>query len=265
MQTVDTGQLVGLEPGGATRLRGLLDHTATWLDECAGRVQSLLDEAGVRCTAPMEIRGAARTCQGTGVDLGGRIPLVEDGGGLGAGPVWIPFDPRQTRLGLSQVVRSVPEGCGPVPVMDVLLPCSRPRPSPGIFVRPDRPAGPFLTGTPAVSWVDRSAGRSRPEKGANTDGGESGGEHEGAQPGDGQGDDGLPPFKSPVAGTGKERASDAPSWVKNDPEGRPRVGENGRAFAERMMDEHYGEGNWQGRGARSEYSQIQKYGDRGFQ
>lgn len=69
----------------------------------------------------------------------------------------------------------------------------------------------------------------------------------------------------PVRGSGKIRASDVPSWVRNDPEGRPFVGESGKDFARRLLDKRYGEGNWSGTGPRSEYNQIKKYGDRGFE
>lgn len=58
----------------------------------------------------------------------------------------------------------------------------------------------------------------------------------------------------------KERASNVPSWVRGE---RPKKGENGRSFAKRMMDEHYGEGNWK-KGAGTQYNKIQKYGDRFF-
>lgn len=39
--------------------------------------------------------------------------------------------------------------------------------------------------------------------------------------------------------TGKEAARDVPSWAKGN---RPRVGENGRGFAERLLDARYGKG-----------------------
>ena len=71
-------------------------------------------------------------------------------------------------------------------------------------------------------------------------------------------------FKRPRPGSGKERASRVPSWVRNDPEGRPFKGETGSDFAKRMMDKKYGSGNWKP-GPTSEYNQIKKYGDRGFQ
>lgn len=65
-------------------------------------------------------------------------------------------------------------------------------------------------------------------------------------------------FKRPRPGSGKERASDVPSWVRDHPEGRPRVGESGKDFARRMLDEQYGRGNWGGTGPSSEYNQIKK-------
>ncbi len=68
------------------------------------------------------------------------------------------------------------------------------------------------------------------------------------------------PFKEPIPKlSGKEGAKDAPSWARGK---RPYVGENGRDFAKRLMDEQYGRGNWE-QGS-PEYKQIQKYGDRRF-
>ncbi|MFC9898414.1 hypothetical protein ACFVMC_32385 [Nocardia sp. NPDC127579] len=79
-------------------------------------------------------------------------------------------------------------------------------------------------------------------------------------------DDAVPaetdrPTKVPNTGTGKEKASDAPSWAKGKP---PYVGESGNAYARRLMDEHYGPGNWQGTGPGTEFSKIKKYGDRSW-
>lgn len=77
------------------------------------------------------------------------------------------------------------------------------------------------------------------------------------------GGEGPPTTAKPSRGSGKEKASDAPSWVKNDPEGKPKQGESGKDFAERMLDGKYGEGNYP-KGPGSEYSQIKKYGERSF-
>ena len=59
--------------------------------------------------------------------------------------------------------------------------------------------------------------------------------------------------------SGKERASDIPSWAKGQ---KPMKGESGKDFAKRICDEKYGEGNYP-IGPGSEYNQIKKYGDRG--
>jgi hypothetical protein len=68
------------------------------------------------------------------------------------------------------------------------------------------------------------------------------------------------PFKKPIPRLGgREGAKNIPSWARGS---RPYVGENGRDFAKRLMDEKYGPGNW--RPAESEYRQLQKYGDRNF-
>ena len=69
-------------------------------------------------------------------------------------------------------------------------------------------------------------------------------------------------YKSPKAGlSGKEGAKDTPSWAKGQ---RPKVGESGKEFAKRLLDEKYGQGNWE-KGAGSEFSKIQKWGDRSFE
>jgi len=68
--------------------------------------------------------------------------------------------------------------------------------------------------------------------------------------------------KTPKSGSGKDKATDVPSWLKNKGE-RPYKNENGKTFAKRVMDEKYGAGNYP-TGPGTEYNKIQKYGDRGF-
>ncbi len=69
-------------------------------------------------------------------------------------------------------------------------------------------------------------------------------------------------FKQPRPGlSGKEGAKDVPSWAKGN---RPRIGESGRDFAERLLDEKYGKGNYD-KGPGSEFNKIRKWGDRAFQ
>ena len=58
--------------------------------------------------------------------------------------------------------------------------------------------------------------------------------------------------------SGKERATDIPSWAKGE---KPRPEELGRDFAKRLCDAKYGTGNYPA-GPGSECSQIKKYGDR---
>ncbi|MBQ0366444.1 hypothetical protein J9238_07915, partial [Providencia rettgeri] len=60
--------------------------------------------------------------------------------------------------------------------------------------------------------------------------------------------------------SGKEGAKDVPSWAKGE---KPLVGENGNKFAERLLDAKYGKGNYS-KGAKSEFNQIKKWGDRAF-
>lgn len=59
--------------------------------------------------------------------------------------------------------------------------------------------------------------------------------------------------------SGKEAAKDVPSWAKGN---RPRVGESGKDFAKRLLDEKYGPDYPKGPG--SEFNKVQKWGDRAF-
>jgi len=73
----------------------------------------------------------------------------------------------------------------------------------------------------------------------------------------------LPPpvCKDPVVGkSGKERASDVPSWAEGF---RPYLGESGKEFAKRLLDGKYGPGKHR-KGPGSEFDKIRKWGDRGF-
>jgi hypothetical protein len=92
----------------------------------------------------------------------------------------------------------------------------------------------------------------------------------GEQRGGGGGEQPPPPqqqpprqFKKPRSNqSGKAGATDIPNWAKGQ---RPYQGENGRAFAKRLLDEKYGPGNYDTRRPGSEYNQLQKYGDRHFE
>ena len=69
------------------------------------------------------------------------------------------------------------------------------------------------------------------------------------------------PFKTPKPGqSGKEGATDIPSWARGQ---RPLVGENGDAFAKRVLDAQYGAGQYD-KGPNSEFSKIKKFGERSF-
>ncbi|WP_316829096.1 RHS repeat-associated core domain-containing protein [Pedobacter miscanthi] len=59
--------------------------------------------------------------------------------------------------------------------------------------------------------------------------------------------------------SGKEKADDIPSWAAGQ---KPKDGESGKEFAKRVLDGHYGEGNWSGTGPGSEYNKLKKNGDR---
>lgn len=73
----------------------------------------------------------------------------------------------------------------------------------------------------------------------------------------------APQYKIPVTGSGAAKASDVPSWVRSSGQ-RPLVGESGKNFARRVMDQKYGEGQWKDVGPASEFSMIKKWGDRAF-
>lgn len=68
-------------------------------------------------------------------------------------------------------------------------------------------------------------------------------------------------YKRPKSGSGKERATDVPSWAKGN---RPYKHENGTQFAKRICDERYGNNNYP-KGPRSDFNKIKKWGDRAFE
>lgn len=68
-------------------------------------------------------------------------------------------------------------------------------------------------------------------------------------------------YKKPKSGTGKEKASDIPSWARGE---RPYKDESGKDFAKRLLDKKYGKDNYK-TGPNSEYNKLKKWGDRGFE
>lgn len=69
-------------------------------------------------------------------------------------------------------------------------------------------------------------------------------------------------YKRRKAGlSGKEAANAVPSWAVGE---QPLTTENGREFAERLLDEKYGVGNYP-TGPGSEFNKIKKWGDRAFE
>jgi RHS repeat-associated protein len=66
--------------------------------------------------------------------------------------------------------------------------------------------------------------------------------------------------KKPVSGSGKEKANDVPSWARGEV---PFVGESGKEFADRLLNDRFGKGNYD-RGANSDHNKIKKWGDRAF-
>jgi hypothetical protein len=61
----------------------------------------------------------------------------------------------------------------------------------------------------------------------------------------------------------KEAADDCPSWAKQD--GGPLHNEQGKDYAQRLMEEKYGSEGWSDTGPGSEFSQIKKWADRAFE
>jgi hypothetical protein len=69
-------------------------------------------------------------------------------------------------------------------------------------------------------------------------------------------------FKTPKGNlSGKQGAKDIPDWAQGL---RPQVGESGKNFAKRLMDEKYGPGNYT-EGPKTEFNRIKKWADRAFQ
>ncbi len=60
--------------------------------------------------------------------------------------------------------------------------------------------------------------------------------------------------------SGKERANDAPGWAKQY---KPKINEDGKAFAKRILNEKYGKNGWDKKNP--EFNQIKKWGDRSFE
>jgi hypothetical protein len=61
--------------------------------------------------------------------------------------------------------------------------------------------------------------------------------------------------------SGKEAADDVPSWAQGE---RPLIGESGKDFAKRLLDNKHGAGNYP-TGPGSEFNNIKKWGDRAFE
>jgi RHS repeat-associated protein len=60
--------------------------------------------------------------------------------------------------------------------------------------------------------------------------------------------------------SGREGAKDVPSWAGGN---RPKIGESGKDFADRLCRDKYGPGNYP-KGPGSEFNKIKKWGDRSF-
>jgi hypothetical protein len=66
--------------------------------------------------------------------------------------------------------------------------------------------------------------------------------------------------------SGKEASTDIPSWARKWPDARPGLHEDGTTFATRMMNKKYGVGGWEKVSQHNtEFSQLKKFADRGFE
>ena len=75
----------------------------------------------------------------------------------------------------------------------------------------------------------------------------------------------TPPKKPKAGQSGKDGSKDIPDWVRQGGD-RPLVGEDGKAFAKRVLDKKYPERNGaHDTGADSEFSKIKKWADRHFE
>lgn len=133
-----TSWMAGIEPDGATHLRGLLDEAAASLDACGLRIQRLLDGAGTTCRAPIDIREASRLCVGTADELSRRLAVIQGGvadiRSLGEVPIRGPvFD-----------VGPTVTGCGTAPAPVLVMSCNPLQLRTEIFGRPPAPLGPGL-------------------------------------------------------------------------------------------------------------------------
>ncbi|MCP4217611.1 MAG: hypothetical protein GY765_23415, partial [bacterium] len=64
--------------------------------------------------------------------------------------------------------------------------------------------------------------------------------------------------KKKAKSSGKERATNAPSWVNGR---KPAEGQSVKKWVKDLMDDRYGEGNYK-KGADTEYNKIKKYAER---
>ena len=65
-----------MAPQGGADLQRALDDAAHHLDACSTRIQRLLDESGVTCGVPRDVRSAAGWCRGQSFDVGLRLRLL---------------------------------------------------------------------------------------------------------------------------------------------------------------------------------------------
>jgi hypothetical protein len=71
-----------------------------------------------------------------------------------------------------------------------------------------------------------------------------------------------PPMERVPGQSGKDAASDVPSFARGQPRS---IDETPEEYAGRLMDNEYGRGNWRNdKDREAEFRQIQKYGQRGF-
>jgi RHS repeat-associated protein len=75
-------------------------------------------------------------------------------------------------------------------------------------------------------------------------------------------DNTKPEYRQPKSNlSGREGSKNIPSWAKGE---RPLKGENGDAYARRLLDRQYGDGKYSTK-SQSEYSKLKKFADRNFE
>lgn len=173
---------VGLDPFAARRLRGLLDASAEALRACAARVQVLLDEAGVACTVPAEIRSAAGWCGTASAELRGRIALIDRPlARISARPLLFGHSGVQAMTVPTPVASPPWNGlgmCGVMSLPGIVMSCHPPQRGPEVLIQPPSDSRPSLLSSRIIG-SGRGIGATELPLGAAPHGAVTPGRHEG--------------------------------------------------------------------------------------